>query len=349
MGMRFTENEKATLYGLVRYPDLNDRELADKIDGKLSTVTAIRRRLFENGILRDVTIPMMDKLGSEILVVGYGPLNPTNRKAHEEMSRRISETCSGAFLMGDALDYGFFIGCAQNYTDIKSDLDGLNHYLGHAGLGSEPWSYALFPFAVSKVLNCFDFSASLSGATSAEPELPKLNMEFGKSKQVELTQKEKIVLKGLVTNPGVADSHLAEIVDVSRQAIADMRRRFCDEGIVKNIRVPDLQKIGCELVTLTHCQFNPRSQFSERRDGVRLMLKVSPHLFAVSGNFENIMMHSHESYSHLDDVKKRLLGYYKMHDFIRGEPKISIFLTANLSYPVWFKFDRILEKNLGVS
>ena len=66
-------------------------------------------------------------------------------------------------------------------------------------------------------------------------------------------------------------------------------------------------------------------------------------------NFENIMMHSHQSYSHLDDVKKRLLSYYKMHDFIRGEPKVSIFLTANLTFPVWFKFDKILERALGTS
>ncbi len=349
MGMKFTDNERATLYGLVRYPTLNDRELADRVDGKLSTVTAIRRRLFDSGILTDVTIPMMDRLGAEILVVGYGPLNPSDKKAHEDMAKRVYETNSGTFLMGDAMDYGFFVGCASNYTDVKSDLDGLNQFLSHAGLGNEPWSYALFPFAVSKILNCFDFSASLSDLLSLESKPEKVSMEFRRPALAELSQKEKSVLCGLVTNPGMTDFDLATKVDVSRQAIADMRRRFTEEGLIKNLRVPNLQKIGCELVSLTHCQFNPRSQFSDRRDGIRLMLEQSPHLFAVSGNFENIMMHSHQSYSHLDDVKKRLLSYYKMHDFIRGEPKVSIFLTANLTFPVWFKFDKILERALGTS
>jgi DNA-binding Lrp family transcriptional regulator len=349
MGMKFTENERATMYGLVRYPDLNDRELADKMDGKLSTVTAIRRRLFDAGILTDVTIPMMDRLGSEILVVGYGALNPTDKKAHAEMARRIYETHSGTFLMGDALDYGFFVGCAGNYTDVKSDLDSLNHFLSHAGLGSEPWSYALFPFAVSKILNCFDFSASLADALGLQTKPDKISMEFKRPVQADLSLKEKAVLRGLVTNPGMTDSDLTAKVDVSRQAIADMRRRFTEEGLIKNLRVPHLEKIGCELVTLTHCQFNPRSQFSERRDGIKLMVEESPHLFAVSGNFESIMMHSHQSYSQLDDVKKRLLSYYKIHDFIRGEPKISIFLSANLTFPVWFKFDRILDRALGFS
>lgn len=347
--MRFTDNEKATLYGLVRYPDLNDRELADRIDQKLSTVTAIRRRLFESGILKDVTLPMMDTLGSEILVIGYGSLNPSNKNAHGEMAKRITETCGCAFLLGDALDYGFFIGCANNYTDIKNDLDSLNHYLTHTGLGSDPWNYALFPFAVSKILNCFDFSPSLCRAMGTEPEPTTLDLGYKRLKCTELSQKEKAVLKGMVTNPGVPDSHLADIVDVSRQAIADMKRRFVDEGIVKNIRVPDLKQIGCELITLTHSQFNPHSQLTERKEGIRLMMDESPHMFAVSGTFENVMLHSHISYTHLDDIKKRLLGYYKIHDFIRGEPKISIFLTANLSFPIWFKFDRILDKTLGIS
>ncbi|MFH0815224.1 MAG: MarR family winged helix-turn-helix transcriptional regulator [Methanobacteriota archaeon] len=347
--MRFTDNEKATLYGLVKYPDLNDRELADRIDAKLSTVTAIRRRLLENGVLKDVTLPMMDALGSEILVIGYGPLNPSNKNAHSEMARKISGTCGCAFLLADAMDYGFFVGCANNYTDIKSDLDGLNHYLTHAGLGSEPWNYALFPFAVSKILNCFDFSPTLSSAIGIEQESAALDLGFKKLKRADLSLKEKAVLKGIVSNPGVPDSHLADIVDVSRQAIAEMKRRFIDEGIVRNIRVPDLRQVGCELVTLTHSQFNPRSQLVERKEGIRLMMDESPHLFAVSGSFENVMLHSHVSYSHLDAVKKRLLGYYKTHDFIRGEPRISIFLTANMSFPIWFKFDNILEKTLGTS
>jgi DNA-binding Lrp family transcriptional regulator len=347
--MKFTDNEKAALYGFVRYPDLNDRELADAIDSKLSTVTAIRRRLYDAGILKDVTIPMMDALGSEILVVGYGSINQGDARIHKELASRVSDACGCAFLMADAGDYGFFIGCACNYTDIKSDIDGLNHFLSHTGLGSEPWSYALFPFAVSKVLNCFDYSAAVAAALGMDTHGEKRDLRFKRPRIVELSQKERAVLRGMVTNPGVSDTHLADIVDVSRQAIAEMKRRFLDEGIVKNIRIPDMRAVGCELVTLTHSQFNPRCQFEQRSEGVRLMLEESPHVFAVSGGFENIMMHSVVNYSHLDEVKKRLLGFYKMHDFIRGDPKISILPTTNLTYPLWYKFDRILDRTLGPS
>ena len=45
MVAELTDREKQTLLGLVAHPEANDRELAEILDMKHSTVTAIRRRL----------------------------------------------------------------------------------------------------------------------------------------------------------------------------------------------------------------------------------------------------------------------------------------------------------------
>ena len=42
---RLSTNEKKVLYGLVKYPLDNDRELALKLNFKMSTLTAIKNRL----------------------------------------------------------------------------------------------------------------------------------------------------------------------------------------------------------------------------------------------------------------------------------------------------------------
>ena len=43
-----TKKEKLVIYGLVRYPQLTDKELSEKLNLKHSTLTSIRHRLKEN-------------------------------------------------------------------------------------------------------------------------------------------------------------------------------------------------------------------------------------------------------------------------------------------------------------
>jgi hypothetical protein len=70
-----TKNEKDTLWGMVNHPTLNDRALAKKTRLKLSTVTAIRRRLREREYFWTVNIPNFSRLGFELLCVEYGSFN----------------------------------------------------------------------------------------------------------------------------------------------------------------------------------------------------------------------------------------------------------------------------------
>ena len=71
-----TTKEKLMLYGLVKYPQLTDKELSEKLDLKHSTVTAIRHRLKENEYLRKLTIPKLQSMGCEMLVVIYTNFSP---------------------------------------------------------------------------------------------------------------------------------------------------------------------------------------------------------------------------------------------------------------------------------
>ncbi|MEM2899573.1 MAG: hypothetical protein QXT63_02170 [Thermoplasmata archaeon] len=68
---KLSKNEKLTLYGLVKYPDYNDREIAEKIGLKMSTVTAIKNRLKKNNVFSTIRVPLLQNLGCEMLEVGY--------------------------------------------------------------------------------------------------------------------------------------------------------------------------------------------------------------------------------------------------------------------------------------
>ena len=74
---RLNKNEKLVLYGLVKYPLFNDRELAEKIKLKMTTVTAIKNRLKKNGYYYTVRIPVLQNLGCELLMASLLSFNPT--------------------------------------------------------------------------------------------------------------------------------------------------------------------------------------------------------------------------------------------------------------------------------
>ena len=67
-----TDREKSVLYEIVKSPHYNDYKLAEHTNIKLSTVTAIRRRLKKNGIYHTIRIPNLQFLGAELLAVSYG-------------------------------------------------------------------------------------------------------------------------------------------------------------------------------------------------------------------------------------------------------------------------------------
>ena len=76
-----TGNEKQVLYGLIHHPVLNDRELSELLGVKVSTVTAIRRRLRRAEYFVTRRLPMMHRLGWEILADSFEPAETGLRTA----------------------------------------------------------------------------------------------------------------------------------------------------------------------------------------------------------------------------------------------------------------------------
>jgi len=64
-----TEREKVVLWGFCRYPLLNDEELANKLDLKRSTLTAIKNRLKKKGWFSLSYVPNFHKLGCQFFSI----------------------------------------------------------------------------------------------------------------------------------------------------------------------------------------------------------------------------------------------------------------------------------------
>ena len=343
-----TQKEKETLYNLVRYPTFNDRELSEKTGLKLSTITAIRRRLRKDNFFCTKKIPLLQNMGCELLMVGYGTFSvPLHDEPAFNLGSPNIKLSKDEFLAFQSSNQGVFISIMKNYTEAKRDIDDFQHFFNHHGMMDElGWVYTIFPFEVSKILSFFDFSGLLANLFKIErPQLEAVpDLGFSTTKEVNLTTKEKKVLLGLVKYPELPDNVISKKVGVSRQAVSSMKKRFEEEHILKTVRIPNLETLGYEILVMAHTKFNPRAPLTSRREGVNFMINGIPQFFMISGNFENVLLAACRNYEEYNLFKNSVLKLYKSHEFIRIEPKICLFPVAETMFVKDYDFTSLLLK-----
>lgn len=325
-----TGNEKQVLYGLVRHPVLNDRELSELLTVKVSTVTAIRRRLRRADYFVTRRVPMMHRLGWELLIGGSAALDLAQTG---QMGPRLRELLKDRFptlfhIVASA-DHLSFFGFTRNYTAARAEADELRLALDRAKLlGDGDLDFRSFPMGLSILPTFFDYSHSLALAFGIEDRMG-MRMEHGKIGDIELTRKETEVLKGLVRFPELSDKALAQRVKVSRQAVSKMRREFEEEGLLRTARIPNLRLLGFELYVTAFARFRPSSPVRVRTDAFERLLRMSPTFFLVSDDAEAGVIGTSLSYEQFSAMNMALTKHFKERGFLLGEPEVHVGLTSS--------------------
>ena len=327
-----THNEKLVFFTLVKKPHLNDRQISEDTGIKLSTVTAIRRRLQANGHYQTVRVPNMQKLGFELLVVGYGPLSIKDRgSSAQKLVEQALTSPKEIFLSAHSSDTAFFLAATKNYTSAKRMIESLQHILSDHDV-AETWHFAFFPFEISSILNFFNCSNIMETTFHMGDKTKSLGLEFSPNKKEKLTLKEKKVMKALVQFPDSPDNLIAQKSGASRQGVSAMRKRFEASGLLHTLRMPDFQLLGYEIFVIAHTLFNPKMTIGERGEGINYVIEKVPQMFIASGNFENILMAASRNYEEYTALKNDLLGLYRKHDFIRKEPQITLIPLSEMRF-----------------
>ncbi len=340
-----TKNEKDTLWGLVNNPTLNDRALAKKTRLKLSTVTAIRRRLRDREYFWTVNIPNFSHLGFEMLCAEYGSFNeavPVDRRI-KYFTKFVSEEPSAVFALMSRSN-GVVFCIARNYSEAtimreKMEIFFTSHHLIEEGA----WKRALFPFSTSRFWNFFSFSPVFKYVHSMKkkPKIP----EFAQGKNaglMRLSKKEKKVLYGLVKYPEEADSAIADRFGISRQAVSNIKKRFVNEDLISTQRILNFEHMGCDLLTFSYTYFGPKAPLESRKSGIEYVKSVFPTFVGISSNFENILFAATKGYSEYDNMRENLLSFYKSHLSIAKPPDALLFPVKDICFYKKPTFDTLL-------
>lgn len=352
---RLNVNEKLVLYGMVRYPLFNDRKLSDKLDLKMTTVTAIKNRLKKREYYSTVRIPVLQYLDTELFCMINIRFNPSiPEKELGEKLKLLTKHTSEFFFAAIEGGNGFGLGFARNYTDMLETIENFSMVARAKGfienIGTPTENMTFFPLKNSKVFNFFDFGPILSREFDIHlgDERQELFPSLPKPQNINLSNVEKRVLYGLVNYPDFPDSKIAQKISVTRQVISKLKKRFEEDGIMKTIKVPNIKKLGYQILTTSNHSHNPLTPISDRENGIRMIMDVMPHVLLISGNLESAMICICKDFQQFQDLKTKAYTFYKKEGFLIGEPQINMFSIPSLKILTNHIYGPIVKKILDV-
>lgn len=343
-----TKNEEKVLYGLVRYPEMQDSELASKLDVKLSTLTSIKRRLSNQGFFRNLTVPMVNHLGCELLAVIYTQFNPViPLEERVQTTKRNIEIFDEIFFSVGEQEKGFSISLSQNYATIGRINEIRTETFGRLGLLEKEYPYeVIFPFEMSHITRFFDYTRLLKRIFSIDDKESGIKSEwFNDVNRVMLSQKEQKVYATLVEHPDDTTQEIGEMVGLSRHTISRMKKQFFEKELLKQIVLPNLNQLGIEILAFYHIKFNPHRAPSKED----ITYLDSPFtIFLASRKFETVILSAYPTYQEYKEDEMSKIRFLKENDLIAYPPFIGTYMFERMVVIKDFDFAPITKKTVAV-
>jgi DNA-binding Lrp family transcriptional regulator len=319
-----SQNEARVLHSLVKWPELADNEIHSRIGMKKSTFSSIKNRLKENDYFHRFFIPNFPKLGFELSMIMFGQLNRFSTvEERERVAGDLLRSFREDFFQASEGNKTFHLSVSQNYSEYSKNLQQFYRvYSENRFLSKEGLSTIAFPFELSRVKSFLDYESLLSKlfGFASEPYENRKTIATGPTKRVKLTKAQRKVLIGLIKYPDETDTLIADDVGVSRNTVANAKRKFLKQEILLPRVVPNIDKLGMKLLNFTYRKFNPKITMDDRAEASELVRStLAPH-FYVSKNLDGFLISAHANYDEFSQAYDELMRYYTKKEYILDEP-----------------------------
>jgi len=262
--LKLNLNERMVLYGLVRYPEASGIELSGIIEIKRPTITKIRNKIFENGILKSSYIPNFQALGMEMLVFWRVRLNASiTSKIKDGRNMRRPYNIMAIRTEMEGMGMATF----PDFTNYRMHFDEDISELLKAGVLRGFYDYHSYfhPFGTNQVDAYFDYAPFMKVLLCLDVDEEREVVKYPGRSEPNLSGKEKLILTAIVANPELPDSRLAELIGVSRPTTSAQRNSFIRRHLIRRCNLPHMELIGAELVGIYNFKFDPGSTEGQRQ------------------------------------------------------------------------------------
>ena len=346
-----SHNEELVLYGMVRFPNRNDRELAEVLKIKDSTVNYCRNQLEKREMFQVVYVPVLNRLGFEILSINFAEYNlklsPTKRM---DIMSDI-ESSNDIFLRLGEAEKEFSISFNKNYSEFIANTHERTEVMGNLKLITKALpENVVFSVNSSEVLNFFDYSKLLQA--NFHIDLKNLNIEavkeshvpyFDNSELVNLSENDKAVFYALVDYPNKSIKEISELetVKLNRHTVSKLRERYLSEGLMKKIIIPNLGLLDYDLLVYYHFRFLPNSPITPE---IVQNLNSSSTVLFFHNKYEAVLLSAFQNYSEYKEDKVVKYTYLNSHDILGKSPNPRKYVLNQIKYLRKFDFKLLSRK-----
>lgn len=345
-----SKKEQLVLYSLIKYPTLTDKQIAEAMNLKHSTVTSIRHRLKNNEYYRKLKIPSLQQMGCQMLVVihtNFSPLIPLEDRVR--ITGKTIEVFEEIFFSVGEQDKGFSLSFSKDFATVGRVNDIRTKTFGKRGLLEEEYpTMVVFPFNISKIYRFFDFAPLIKKRFNLDVEETQKTQDFtiNQHHSVGFSDTEKNAYCMMIRHPEMSDSAIAKEIGLSRHTISISRRRFEQNNLIKVINLPNLLSIGFEIMAFYHIKFDP-SIFPDMDNDEAALLISDSTIFFSSRLFEAIMISVYKDYDDYNADMMNIMKILKENKWIASDPVIRTYGLHTLVYIKDFMFAPITQKMLG--
>ena len=358
--MALTEREKLVLFGLIKWPNLSDTELTEKLDIKRPTITSIRNRLSKEGYFEYIVIPNLAKIGCELITVFHSVFNPlTDFSIRKKYANLVREHFKDYFFVAGTDRERAMMAASRNFTELREQVDYTERvYWSQGFLTDKGSTYAFFPLEYTRIFPFFDYGNLLHNQFGLNLEIKRepLKAEFEKVGQLDLKQKEKLIFYALVKYPTLNDVEIGEKLSLSRQTVSSVRKRFLEDNMLLQRRIPNIKKLGFGLLVFAHSVFNPNFTLEERLKRLWEFLSLpafsgwyDSKILDFSSNLESVTLTVFQTYAEFQKYYGNYLSFYKKEGFLLRETAIRIFSIKDLTPLSEIRFDPLIKKFMGIN
>jgi len=261
-----TDREKIVLWGLCRWPLLNDEELSGKLKLKRSTLTAIKNRLRKGGWFSLKYIPNFYKLSCEAM----GFFNIAKGRNVRVDGTDFMKDSSGVVLRNiqDENIFGVFV--AEKFVDFKKFCEDFCCRNEGARFSEDSFFFGLDDFELRDSSGVIDFVFNLKRKEDVS------SYDFSNN-GVELNSNERRVFHAMIQNPELSSSNIAKKIWISKPTVIKIKNRLLDDGIVYAYIAPDFRKLGFNFLAKISYEFDGGISKGIVKDGMdsRVLFRVA--------------------------------------------------------------------------
>lgn len=324
MRTRLTSKQKIALWGLIKYPALNDRETSDKIRMKLSTLTTIRYKMLQDKIYKMVNVPVVNRLAFETAAFFLIRLGPSAK--NRPIPIKKDEFPNLVFIAHDRarlLAFGFY----STYTSAETDLHELASKLQKAKMLARSGHWIRFlPLKNYDFPNYFEMSQFVNaGLELNKPEAVTIKGSVFEGDHIHLSSFERKVLKELVEYPDETDVQLSKNLNITRSTVARIRQRLLGLAY-KTLNIVDLSKLNYKAISIAAPTLNLTFEDS-RAAIIKAVSSLGPPLFFAVGDYGAIYITAHKE---LRGIRSRTNNAFRGGSFKGNVQEPSHLATFNL-------------------